>query len=128
MEASKDAGAIQRGGDYMASKRKTLRRGAVKPAITSGEPKKSTARRRRERGAQPARPSDQPRTKRQACLDLLARQGGASIKELQSLTGWQPHSVRGFLAGTVKKKLGLILTAEKSGDGSRRYRVDHAAV
>ena len=126
MVARKDAGAIQRGGDYMANKRKMLRRRAPKLPITIGEPKKKTARGGPERSAQPARPSDQSKTKGQACLDLLARQGGASIKELQSLTGWQPHSVRGYLAGTVKKKLGLNLTSEKSGDGSRRYCVDHA--
>lgn len=70
--------------------------------------------------------SGQPPTKTRACLDLLTRTGGASLAELRSITGWQPHSVRGFLAGTVKKKLGLTLTSEKTGDGERRYRVDRA--
>jgi len=63
-------------------------------------------------------------TKIRACLDLLSRPNGASLDDLRSITGWLPHSVRGFLAGTVKKKLGLALTSEQTGDGTRRYRID----
>jgi hypothetical protein len=48
-------------------------------------------------------------TKTQACLDLLSRAAGATVRELQKATGWQPHSVRGFLSGKVKKKLGLTI-------------------
>ena len=62
-------------------------------------------------------------TKQQICIDLLRRPNGASIEELQEVTGWQPHSVRGFLAGAVKKKLGLAVVSEKPDDGPRRYRV-----
>jgi hypothetical protein len=49
------------------------------------------------------------KTKQQVCLDLLNRPEGATVEELQAATGWQQHSVRGFLAGAVKKKLGLTL-------------------
>jgi len=56
-------------------------------------------------------------------LTLLARPNGATIKDLQSATGWQPHSVRGFLAGAVKKKLGLTLVSSKADGEVRRYRV-----
>jgi hypothetical protein len=62
-------------------------------------------------------------TKQQICVDLLSRPEGASIEELQGVTGWQAHSVRGFLAGAVKKKLGLAVVSEKPNDGPRRYRV-----
>ena len=60
-------------------------------------------------------------TKTQACLDLLAQPSGATIPEMQTVTGWQRHSVRGFLAGTVKKKLGLDLSSSKEERG-RVYR------
>jgi len=53
-------------------------------------------------------------------LDLLRRKQGASLLEIQKVSGWQPHSVRGFLAGTVKKRLGLKLSSNKS-DGTRHY-------
>jgi hypothetical protein len=56
-------------------------------------------------------------------LDLLKRPGGATTKELMKATGWQPHSVRGFLSGTVGKKLGLAVTSTKGEDGERTYSI-----
>lgn len=60
------------------------------------------------------------------CLKLLTAPDGVTIDELQATTGWQAHSLRGFLAGTVKKKLGLILDSKKAEDGVRHYRVVQA--
>ncbi len=62
-------------------------------------------------------------TKKQICVALLERPKGASIAEMQKAMGWQAHSVRGFLAGAVKKLPGLTLTSEKPGKGQRRYRL-----
>jgi Protein of unknown function (DUF3489) len=56
-------------------------------------------------------------------LDLLKRPDGASLKELMKMTGWQAHSVRGFLSGTVGKKMGLAVTSTKGEDGERSYSV-----
>ena len=67
-----------------------------------------------------------PQTKKQIGLSLLQRSKGASIAEMQNAMGWQSHSVRGFLAGTVKKVPGVILVSEKPGTGPRRYRVEAA--
>jgi hypothetical protein len=56
-------------------------------------------------------------------LELLKRPGGVTAKELMKTTGWQAHSVRGFLSGTVGKKMGLAVTSTKSEDGERSYSV-----
>ena len=62
-------------------------------------------------------------TKQERMLTLLSRKEGASIAEMMQATKWQQHSVRGFLAGTVKKKLGFQLTSSKEKDGARRYHI-----
>ena len=64
-----------------------------------------------------------PATKRDQILKLLSRREGASIPEMMEATGWQQHSLRGFLAGTVKKKLGLELTSSKTDGEALRYRI-----
>jgi hypothetical protein len=62
-------------------------------------------------------------SKSETIRGLLERRGGASITELSEATGWQTHSVRGFLSGTLRKKLGLTLISAKE-DGGRRYRLE----
>lgn len=62
-------------------------------------------------------------TKHRRFLILLSQPNGASIEEMMQATDWQQHSVRGFLAGTVKRKLGLDLTSSKSEGEVRRYRI-----
>jgi hypothetical protein len=56
-------------------------------------------------------------------LELLKRPDGTTLAELMKATGWQAHSVRGFLSGTIGKKLGLTVTSAKSEDGERSYSV-----
>ena len=66
-------------------------------------------------------------TKQDSLVALLKRPTGATLDELCKKTGWQPHSVRGAIAGTVKKKLGLAVESSVN-DGKRTYRIiDKAA-
>ena len=63
-----------------------------------------------------------PNSKRDQIVTLLRQPKGATLDVLVKTTGWQKHSVRGFLAGTVRKKLKLPLISEKV-DGIRTYRI-----
>lgn len=56
-------------------------------------------------------------------LDLLKQTEGVTSKELMKATGWQPHSVRGFLSGTIVKKMGMTVTSAKNEDGERNYSI-----
>ncbi len=73
--------------------------------------------------AKSAQPEARDGSKTAKILDLLKRPGGVTSKELQKASGWQPHSVRGFLSGTVGKKMGLTVTSTKGENGERSYSV-----
>ena len=61
-------------------------------------------------------------TKSASVIAMLETKNGATVTEMAASTGWQHHSVRGFLSGTIKKKLGREIASELV-DGERRYRV-----
>jgi hypothetical protein len=63
-----------------------------------------------------------PNTKQARVIALLRAPVGSTIGAIMQATGWQQHSVRGFLAGVVGKKLGLVLVSEASESG-RVYRI-----
>ena len=91
--------------------------------------KKATPAKKAPRGAKKAKTAKQtngsrPGSKTAKVLELLKRPGGVTSKELIKATGWQPHSVRGFLSGTVGKKMGLTVTSARSEDGERSYSVE----
>jgi hypothetical protein len=55
-------------------------------------------------------------------LSLLRRKQGVTMPELVEATGWQVHSVRGFLSGTIRKKMGLAVESSKQGE-QRSYSI-----
>jgi hypothetical protein len=84
--------------------------------------KKATRSKKAPKGAKKAKPTREG-SKTDKVLELLKRPGGVTAKELMKATGWLPHSVRGFLSGTIGKKMGLIVTSTKGEDGERSYSV-----
>ena len=52
---------------------------------------------------------------------MLKRPGGATLQQIMAATEWQPHSVRGFISGTLGKKLGLAVESAKGENGERTY-------
>ena len=102
------------------------RKRRVGPTKTKSARKAAPAKRRTQsqKGAKRAKPAGAREGSKSAkVLALLQRAGGATLKELMKATGWQPHSVRGFLSGGVGKKMGLTVNSTKSDDGDRRYSV-----
>lgn len=64
-----------------------------------------------------------PVTKQELVINLLGRETGATMEEIVDATGWQAHSVRGAISGTLKKRLGLDVTSEKVDGRGRVYRI-----
>jgi hypothetical protein len=62
-------------------------------------------------------------SKKAEVIDLMRRSQGATLAEIRELTGWQAHTVRGFVSGTLIKKLGLNVESFRSDDKERTYRV-----
>jgi Protein of unknown function (DUF3489) len=114
------------------------RKPVTKATVASRRADVAPAQTKLARKATPAKKAPKGRTKREVAkpkaarggskaakvLDLLKRPDGATSRELMKATGWLPHSVRGFLSGTVRKKLGLTVTSTKGDDGERTYSVD----
>lgn len=95
---------------------KTTPKISGEPSAKTAEPKKVGKGRKK-----PALVMAEPKSSRIA--KLLTRPGGATIAEMMKMTGWQAHSVRGFLSGALKKRKGLPVSGQRDEAGVMRYRI-----
>lgn len=103
LKAGLDASADRALGQKATTKSKAKPAPATKPIIAAGQTKAATV------------------------MTMLRSVDGTTLEAMQKATGWQAHSVRGFLSGTVRKKKDITLTSERGEDGIRRYRIEVAA-
>ena len=108
---------------------KTAHAGARKPRVSPSKAelrKKASPAKKGAKAAKKAKNTNPATGARQGSktervLNLLKRSGGASLKDIMKATEWQAHSVRGFLSGTIGKKMALKLESIKREDGKRLY-------
>jgi Protein of unknown function (DUF3489) len=98
-----------------AAKQATKAKSATKPAAKGAKGKRAKS------GGKPAVARDG--SKKAEVLGLLQRKGGATLAQIMKATGWQAHSVRGFISGALGKKMGLTVDSVRREDGERVYSI-----
>ncbi|MEP7363836.1 MAG: DUF3489 domain-containing protein [Acidobacteriota bacterium] len=92
---------------------------AKKKAVAKKPPTKATKPAVAKLGASPVREG----SKKAVILELVGRKQGATLAEIMMATGWQAHSVRGFISGTLGTKMAMTVASEKREDGERVYSI-----
>ena len=114
----------------MTTKIQSKSKTQTKKLKPSAKPKKATDTKRQSKrnrsNGKPSLPSIRTGTKQALLIDLLKRKNGATLDEAMVATGWQAHSVRGAISGTLKKKLGLTVASKVVDRRGRVYRIEGA--
>jgi len=114
------AAAVAAQGAHVAPEKAPSKKGATQK---KGAPKGPKAAKRAKTAAPKEAGTLRPESKGAKVLELISRTKGASLAELMKATGWQAHSVRGFISGNLTKKMGLTVESTKNEAGERTYRV-----
>ena len=95
------------------------------PDVASAEdtPGKKATRSKRAHTGEAKAKTTRDGSKTATVVDLMKREGGVTLKTIMEKTGWQAHSVRGFISGTLTKKLGLAVNSAKGENGERTYTI-----
>jgi hypothetical protein len=93
----------------------------VAPPVAVAAPK--AKRSRKAATAEEGKPTAREGSKKAIVLEMLKRPDGATLKDIMAATEWQAHSVRGFISGSIAKKMGLTVESFKREDGDRAYRL-----
>jgi hypothetical protein len=100
-----------------ASKARKSAKAAETKKISEKAPKSSKTAKPRSEGVREG-------SKTAKILNLMRRAKGATLAEIMEASSWQPHSVRGFISGTLGKKMGLTVQSAKRADGTRFYSLE----
>ncbi len=102
-----------------SSKNRSSKGAAAKPAAKKPQQVKAVGK----KATKAADSAPREGSKKAIVMDLLQREGGATMAEIAKATGWQKHSIRGFISGTLAKKMGLAVESIKNEAGDRVYRI-----
>jgi len=111
--------AASRANDSKTKTRNSVKRTTARKAAQFKSDAKPAAHQQRRSAPQP---TTRRESKKAHIIAMLRASGGATIESMARATNWQPHSIRGFLAGVVRKKLGLTLVSANAENG-RVYRI-----
>ena len=118
-----NAGTTENSAQPKATKkaRAGAQRAHVAPAKGKSGKKASAPKKAIKKDRKNTKPAARKGSKTAQVLELLKRPGGATLQELMAATEWQPHSLRGFISGTLGKKMGLSVESAKGENGQRTY-------
>ena len=114
--------AVERIWEAVQSLSASVGKQAAHVAPAKGKQKKDTPKNKRSRTARPAAKAPEG-SKKTEVIDLMRRPQGATLAEIMELTGWQSHTVRGFVSGTLIKKMSLHVESFRSNENDRTYRI-----